>query len=306
MKKVIALVLVLMVSLIPALVLGEQAVKVGFVATNFSAEAQARTANNFEALCKEKGWDCTVLNSQGSIETQATQVDNLVQMGVNAIVIAMAHPTEIKPAIDAANAAGIPVIAISSGYTDGLVCDIAANDFVMGAKISSYLLDSLGQSGNIVVIKFTKNAGCRKRGEVLDAMLPEYPDIHVLDEYTVAGTAKFMDDTTNAIEAFTTKYGDQIDGVWCAFDQLAYACINVLQSKELTDVLVTGVDGGEETERLIKAGQMAATVSQPFDEMAKTAVDIIEKIVGGMDPKAAAGADIVYVVAPLLTAANLQ
>ena len=304
MKKVIALVLLVMVAIAPALVNAE-ALKVGFVATNFSAESQARTANCFEEMCKEKGWDCTVLNSQGSIETQATQVDNLVQMGVNAIVIAMAHPTEIKTAIDAANAAGIPVIAISSGYTDGLVCDIAANDFVMGAKISSFLLDSLGQSGNIVVIKFTKNAGCRKRGEVLDAMLPEYPDIHVLDEYTVAGTAKFMDDTTNAIEAFTTKYGDQIDGVWCAFDQLAYACINVLQAKDLTDVLVTGVDGGAETERLIKAGQMTATVSQPFDEMAKAAVEIIEKIAGGMDPKAAAGSDIVYVDAPLVTAANL-
>ncbi len=305
MKKVLALVLLVMLAVSPLAAFGE-GVKVGFVATNFSAEAQARTANSFEALCKEKGWDCTVLNSQGSIETQATQVDNLVQMGVNAIVIAMAHPTEIKTAIDAANEAGIPVIAISSGYTNGLVCDIAANDFVMGAKISSFLLDSLGQSGNIVVIKFTKNAGCRKRGEVLDAMLPEYPDIHVLDEYTVAGTAKFMDDTTNAIEAFTTKYGDQIDGVWCAFDQLAFACINVLQSKGMTDVLVTGVDGGEETERLIKAGQMTATVSQPFEEMAQAAVDIIEKIQGGMDPKAAAGADIVYVDAPLLTAGNLE
>ena len=280
--------------------------KVGFIATNFSAEAQATTANAFESICKEKGWEVTKLNSQGSIETQATQIDNLVQMKVDAIVIAMAHPTEVMPAIEAANAAGIPVISISSGYTDGLVCDIAANDFIMSSKLTSYFLDSLGGHGNIVAIKFVKNAGCRKRGEILDAILPEYPDITLLDEYTVAGTSRFMDDTTNAMETFVTKYGDKIDGVWCAFDQLAYACSDVLQSHGLDDVLVVGVDGGEETERRIKAGLMTATVSQPFEEMAKTAVDIIEKISNGVDPETAAGARVVYVDAPLITKATLD
>ena len=280
--------------------------KVGFIATNFSAEAQARTANHFEEICKAKGWEATMLNSQGSIENQATQMDNLIQMNVDAIVLAMAHPTEIKPALDAANAAGIPVIAISSGYTDGLVCDIASNDFVMSSKLSSYFLDSLGGSGNIVVIKFVKNAGCRKRGEILDAILQEYPDIKVLGEYTVAGTSRFMDDTTSAMETFATKYGEQIDGVWCAFDQLAYACSDVLQSKGLTDALVVGVDGGDETNRRILAGTMTATVAQPFEEMAQTAVDIIEKISNGVSPEDAAGARIVYVDAPLHTKITLS
>ena len=59
MKKVLALVLLVMLAVSPLAACGE-GVKVGFVATNFSAESQARTANSFEALCKEKGWDCTV------------------------------------------------------------------------------------------------------------------------------------------------------------------------------------------------------------------------------------------------------
>lgn len=284
----------------------KKALKVGFIATNLSAESQARTAKQFEATCKEKGWDVTILNSQGSIETQSNQMDNLVQMNVDAIVLAMGHPTEIKPSIDAANKAGIPVIAISSGYADGLVCDITSNDFVMGAKVSSYLLDSLGGTGNIVVIKFVKNAGCRKRGLVLDAMLPEYPDINVLGEYTVAATARFMDDTTSAMETFATKYGDKIDGVWCAFDQLAYACSDVLQAQGYKDAMVVGVDGNEETFRRIKDGTMSATVAQPFEDMANTAIDIIEKISDGVSPADAAGSHIIYVDAPLQTKSSLK
>lgn len=284
----------------------KKALKVGFVATNLSAESQARTAKQFEKIGKDKGWDLTILNSQGSIETQSTQVDNLVQMKVNAIVLAMGHPSEIMPSIKAANDAGIPVLTISSGYVDGVLADITSNDFVMGAKLSSHLLDSLGGKGNIIVIKFVKNVGCRKRGEVLDAMLPEYPEIKVLGEYTVAGTARFMDDTTSAMETFVTKFGDKIDGVWCAFDQLAYACSDVLQAQGYTGVPVVGIDGNDETFRRIQNGTMNATVSQPFEDMANKAGDIIENIGNGMNPSEAAGSKIIYVDAPLVTKASLN
>ncbi|MBI9096145.1 MAG: sugar ABC transporter substrate-binding protein [Sphaerochaeta sp.] len=284
----------------------QKIVKVGFIATNLSAESQARVAKQFKNIGEEKGWDLTILNSQGSIETQATQIDNLVQMKVDAIVLAMGHPSEIKPSISAANKAGIPVITIASGYVDGVVTDITANDFVMGAKITSHLFDTLGGKGNIVAIKFVKNAGCRKRGEVFDAILPEYPEIKLLDEYSVAATARFMDDTTSAMETFVTKYGDEIDGVWCAFDQLAYSCADVLQAQGYNDAMVVGVDGNEETFRRIENGTMAATISQPFEEMANTASVIIEKIISGVSPEDAAGSHILYVDAPLVTKATLS
>ncbi|MFA6844979.1 MAG: sugar ABC transporter substrate-binding protein [Sphaerochaetaceae bacterium] len=283
----------------------QKTLKVGFIATNLSAESQARVSKQFEKIGKEKGWNLTILNSQGSIETQATQMDNLVQMKVDAIVLAMGHPSEIKPSISAANKAGIPVITIASGYVDGVLTDITANDFVMGAKVTSYLFDSLGGKGNIVAIKFVKNAGCRKRGEVFDAILPEYPEIKLLDEYSVAATARFMDDTTSAMETFATKYGDKIDGVWCAFDQLAYSCADVLQAQGYKKALVVGVDGNEETFRRIENGTMAATVAQPFEEMANTASEIIEKIASGVSPEDAAGSHILYVDAPLETKTTL-
>ena len=156
------------------------------------------------------------LNSMGSIETQANQLENLVQMEVDAIVMAMGHPAEMKDVVDKVVASGIPLITIDSGYVEGVVADITADNFVMGAKISTYLLDSLGGSGNIIVIKFQKHQGCRRRGKVLDAVLSEYPDIEVIDEYGVVATARFLDDTRSAMETFVLKYGDSIDGVWCA------------------------------------------------------------------------------------------
>ncbi|MDK2951021.1 MAG: ribose transport system substrate-binding protein [Kosmotogales bacterium] len=301
MKKLTLLVVTLIV--LSILVMGNP--KVGFIATNFSSEAQATVANEFEKLAGENGWELVLLNSAGSIEKQSTQLENLVQMGVDVVVMAMSHPNEIRSSLDYAIESEIPVITIDSGYVDGVVCDITADNFVMGAKISTYLLDSLSGNGNIIVVKFEKHQGARRRGKILDVVLSEYPGINVLAEYNVAATARYMDDTRSAVETYALKYGDEIDGVWCAFDQLAYAAADVLSEYGINNAMIVSVDGSEETYRRIKSGQMTATVAQPFDQMADKAIEIIEKIIAGIDPKEAAGKNIIYVDAPLVDKTNL-
>ncbi|MFP4461904.1 MAG: sugar ABC transporter substrate-binding protein [Thermotogota bacterium] len=300
MKKLLALLSVVLI-----LTTSMFAVKVGFIATNFSSEAQSRVANEFAKLCEDKGWELVQLNSMGSIETQSTQLENLVMMDVDAIIMAMSHPNEIKSSLEKAFEAGIPVITIDSGYVEGVVADITSDNFVMGAKMSTYLMDSLGGNGNIVVIKFQKHYGTRRRGKVLDVVLSEYPGINVLAEYGVAATQRFMDDTRSAMETFALKHGDQIDGVWCAFDQLAYAAADILAEYGYSDVLVVGADGNEETFRRIENGNMTATVAQPFENMAAIAVDIVQKIVSGVDPSVAAGKEIIYADALLIDKNNL-
>lgn len=282
-------------------------ISVGFIATNFSAEAQARVANSFEKLAKEKGWDVKMLNSAGSIETQSNQLENLYQMKVDAVVMAMAHPQEIRPALDKLVEAKIPVITIDSGYVDGVVADITADNFAMGAKASTFLMDTIGGQGNIIVIKFEKHYGTRRRGKVLDVVLTEYPGVKVLAEYSVVATKRFMDDTRAAMETYATRFGDQIDGVWCAFDQLAYVAGDVLQERGNKKAVIVGVDGNQETFRRIGAGQMAATVAQPFEAMAGKAIELVNALAveGKTVEEATGGRKIFYMDAPLIDRTSL-
>lgn len=307
MKKTVCVLLVVVSLFLMGGVASAKEVKVGFIATNFAAEAQARIAGKFEALAKEKGWSAQMLNSAGSIDTQAAQLDNLLQMKVDAVVLAMAHPQEIRPSLEKLFAAGIPVLTIDSGYVDGVVADITSNNFGIGARMSTYLVDSLGGKGNIVVIKFEKHQGSRQRGKVLDAVLSEYPGINVLAEYSVVATKRFMDDTRSAMETYVTRFGDKIDAVWCAFDQLGYVAGDVMAEK-LKDkkVVIVGADGNNETMRRIAAGTMTATVAQPFEEMASMAADMVGKLVEGKPAaEVTGGKKIIYVDTPLYDATNL-
>lgn len=278
-----------------------QGLTVGFIATNFANEATARAANAFEKYAKAKGWNPIMLNSAGSVKTQADQLQNLVQRKVQAIVLAHAHPLEVQDSLNEAFKAGIPVITIDSGYVDGVVADITADNFVMGAKISTYFMDKLGGQGNIIVIKFEKHYGTRRRGKVFDVELSEYPGIKVLGEYTITSPQTFLADTRNAMETFVTRFGDKIDGVWCAFDALAYVAGDVIQEHGLKNVIVTGVDGNNETFTRIKDGKMTATIAQPFEDMAAKAIELVDKIVVKKMPVAqAAPQKIIYMDAPLV------
>ncbi|HWR12679.1 MAG TPA: sugar ABC transporter substrate-binding protein [Rectinemataceae bacterium] len=283
-----------------------QGITVGFIATNFSNEATSRAANAFEKYAKAKGWTPIMLNSAGSVKTQGDQLQNLVQRKVKAIVLSHAHPLEIQDSLNEAFKAGIPVITIDSGYVDGVVADITADNFTIGAKMSTYFMDSLGGKGNIIVIKFQKHYGTRRRGKVFDEVLTEFSGVNVLGEYTITSPQTYMADTRNAMETFVTRFKDQINGVWCAFDTLAYVAGDVIQEHGLKNVIIVGADGNQETFKRIGEGKMTATIAQPFEDMAAKAVDLIDKIVVKKIPAAtAAPQKIIYMDAPLIDKNNL-
>ena len=284
-------------------------VHVGFIATNFAAESHARVANAFHNYAKENGWRITLLDSRGSPQLQANQVEDLVHRGVDAIVIAMGRILEIRPALQTAFQAGIPVITIDSGYTAGVVTDITTDNYVMGARIASYLADRLDHQGNVILLKFEKHEGSRRRGKVLDVVLSENPGINVLETYWMSASAGYLEDVRRAMETYVLRHGAKIDAVWAAFDELGYAAADVLEAHGLgrDQVIVVGIDGNPETFRRIRAGSpIVATVAQPFEEMARIAIELVDKIVvHGMDPREAAPQKVIYVDAPLIDETNV-
>ena len=54
------------------------AFELGVVAFQMSAETQARCANTVGAEAQKLGWTAQVLNSSGSLETHASQVDKRI------------------------------------------------------------------------------------------------------------------------------------------------------------------------------------------------------------------------------------
>lgn len=97
-------------------------------------------------------WNISEVDSDGSGERMANNIEDAVARGVDAIIVSMADLRASAVALKSANDARIPVFSIDSQYTPGVVVDITSNHYVMSSKVSSYLVDRLGGAGNVVAL----------------------------------------------------------------------------------------------------------------------------------------------------------
>lgn len=280
---------------------------VGLIVQNASALSQVRTTQSFEKLAKAKGWTVLTGDAKGASDKLANLMEDFVQRKADAIVVAMAELPAAKGAIIAANRAKIPIYAIDSGYTEGIEVDITSNNYIIGSQMACYLVDKIGGKGKIVAIGMKEHHGTRKRRATLDVVLSENPNVKLLADFNVRYT-NFYEDAQKAMEDFITRFGNDIDAVWCAWDDLADAAAKAIAAAGFTrkDMFVVGADGHPHAfENIRNNTAVEATVAQEFEWMAAEAVDIIDKIhVQGLPKAKVIPTNTVYVPTMLVTPVN--
>ena len=266
-----------------------QAFELGVVGFQFSSETHARVANAAAAAAKTRGWNVTLLNSEGALPKHAEQFDALIAKKVDAIIIAMGKPVEADAQFKAAKDAKIPVVTVQSGASPHALFDIQTNEYKVGADAALYLLGQLGYQGNIVSARFDLNVASRIRGRLLDAVLAENQAVKELGKFSMARTQSWRDDVRAGMQALLLQNQGKINGIWASFDGQAYIIDDLLQAQGIKkgQIPLVSVDGGKETYARIAdpASTFLATVSIPFEEMGKQAVDAIQTIVVDKKPK---------------------
>jgi len=295
---------------IAATVNSAYAIDIAWVHSNAAAQSEQRVKAGFDAWLSETGksdWNVNLLDSGGSGEKTASNIQDAANRGAAAIVVTMADLRASRAALDAAVAANIPVFAVDSGYVEGVVVDVTTNNWAMSADVSPYLLDQLGQGG-LIFLRMAEHHGTRKRGDVMAQVLKEYPDVKVLAEHNIDYTA-FFEDTSRTMEDYAARFGDQIDAVWAPWDEPAQAAINALKAAGITDAKVIGIDGHPQAvaEVCKPDSMMIATVAQPFEGMGKQVGEWIEAIVvNGQSAEEVIPSKTVYMDAPLVTKQNCK
>ena len=288
-----------------------QALELAWVHANAAAQSEARVQAGFDAWLKETGktdWNVSLLDSGGSGEATASNIQDAASRGVDAIVVTMADLRASRAALDAAKAANIPVFAVDSGYTEGVLVDVTTNNWAMSSDVSVYLLDQMGGKGNIIFLRMAEHHGTRKRGDVMETVLKEYPDVKVLAEHNIDYTA-FFEDTNKTMEDYVARFGNEINAVWAPWDEPAQAAVNVLTAAGLTNVMVIGIDGHPQAvaEVCKPDSLMIATVGQPFEKMGAQVGEWIQAIVvDKQNPDDVLPAKTVYMDAPLITKKNCK
>ena len=179
------------------------------------------------------------------------------------ILVSAADPELLRDAIDAASAAGIPVVTIDSDSPKSKrLTFIGTNNYVAGQMSGDLLVKELGGKGSVALYSIPGQANVDERVEGCKRVLARYPAIKILPVVDMAGDpAKAFDGTRNLIAQGKTAPD-------------AFVCLEALSCKEVADVLdragikgktIIAMDTAEGTLEWMRKGVIRATIAQkPF------------------------------------------
>lgn len=284
---------------------------IGWVELTADCQSCVKALAEFRGFIDENqyGWTVETLDSKGDAAGAARAIEDFTTRGVDVIVTAFVVLRAAGAAIDGANKANIPVFSLDSGWSPGIVGDVTTDNFSMAGSMASYLADSLGGQGKVVSIWSDEHYGVVIRNEMLENVTrSRYPGIEVIGSQNVS-LAGYFQESTEAAEAFVARFGDEIDAVYCGFDEPCMAAAKVFQQAGL-DVPMYGFDGHRQALGEIRNGGgesgLVATMAQQFGPFATTVGRWIQAImVEGKPVAEVIPVPEVYLPAKLITPLNV-
>jgi ribose transport system substrate-binding protein len=191
-----------------------------------------------EVAADDYGVDIVFKSGEGSLEKQISLIENLVLEGVDCIIVDPLDKEGIKPAIEKAGEAGIPVITAGNEIdTDYNVCTIYNDAYDVGC-ITDIMAKAIDESGKVACVVGAPGSAvsdARQRG--FEDRVAEYSNIEpfVLPAKWDATVAQQM--VTDLLTA-----EPDLKGVICA-DAVGFQIVQAAQTSGHPDVLVTNFAG---------------------------------------------------------------
>lgn len=190
---------------------------------------------------------------------QLEDIRNLIQAGVDAIVVNPANPEGINDAIKEATDAGIVVVAVDQAVTEPSAYVISNNQEEYAYLGAKWLFEQLGGDGDVVYMRGAAGAAAdddRHRG--FQRALEEYPNINVAQEVF---TGWQQDQGKQQILDFIAS-GIPFDGIWTS--GIDNVIVDALVESEVPLVPVVGADNAGFVGQLLSVeGLEGAAVTNP-------------------------------------------
>src|SRR6516162_3982806 len=259
--------------------------KIGFsvydMQYGFFQEMEKGTREAAEAA----GYDYVFVDQKSSESTMVSSTQDLINQGINALIISPFKPDALGPIVDAAKEKKIPVVIddIGGGGTDYDVIVISDNE--KGGVLAAEHIDSVlksRQNNSKKVASITcepsavyaarRNVGFEKRIKELGYEVVA----------TLSGHSK-QEEGYRVTKDILSAHPD-VAAIFLGNDPMAVGAAQAVADSGkngMKDVYIVGFNADEIALQAIKAGQMGATIQQVPREMGKMTVDLATKLMKG-------------------------
>ena len=231
-----------------------------------------------QSAADEAGAELIVSDAQNDTAQQQDDIQNFVTQQVNVILVNPVDSDAVVPAIEAANQANIPVIALDRGASGGELATTIASDNVQGGNLAGEELIRLVGSGSVAQLEGTPGADpARDRGQGFQDAIDAQSAVEVVASQSANfDRAEGLNVAENILQA-----NPDIAGIFAQNDEMALGAVQALGGSAGDDVKVVGFDAIEDALSAIQDGTMNATVAQQPAEIGSLGVENAISVING-------------------------
>ncbi|MBE3590591.1 MAG: D-ribose ABC transporter substrate-binding protein [Firmicutes bacterium] len=257
---------------------GKKQVTVGLALSTLNNPYFVTLRDGAQKAADAAGVKLIVADAGNDLSKQTSQIEDFITQKVDVIVVNPVDSDGIVPAVQKANDAHIPVIAVDRGVNGGKVATTIASDNVEAGKMAAEaLFKALGGSGKVAELEGVPGASAtRDRGKGFDQAVQANSGIQVVAKQT----ANFDRSQGLSVMENILQANPDLNGVFAENDEMALGALQAIKNAGKA-VKVVGIDGTDDALKAIKAGDMVATVAQQPEWMGKTAVEDAVKLAQG-------------------------
>ena len=255
---------------------------------------------NMEAELKEAGYKVDLQYASNDIQTQVSQVENMISNGCELLVIASIDGDSLGTVLAQAKEAKIPVIAYDRLImnSDAVTYYATFDNYMVGTKQGEYIKDALdldNAAGPFNMEIFTGDPGDNNAkyfySGAIDVLQP-YIDAgkivvpsEQIDFATVATANWATDAAQSRMENILSSYysgGTKLDVVLCSNDSTALGVENALVANYTGDYpVITGQDCDVANVKNMKAGKQSMSIFKDTRTLATQVVAMVDAIMKG-------------------------
>jgi ABC-type sugar transport system substrate-binding protein len=265
-----------------AAVKADQPYKLLAVVKTLSNEYWQTMERGYQDAAAEKGVTIDVLSvpTEQDTEQQLNQLQTALAQGYDAIMVSPITPTNLIPALVAANQAGIPIINVDERVDPAaaeaagakLTSVIASDNRDAGARAAQYMIDSIPDGGKVAIIegKAGNQSGLDRKEGFQEA-------IEAAGNFEIVASQPADWDQQRALDAATNilQANPDLVGFYAANDTMALGVVEAARAAgKLDQAVIIGTDAIPAALAAVQAGDMEGTVAQFPAEEARIATSL--------------------------------
>lgn len=251
----------------------------GYAVQDLGNQYWVTAAEGVKSKCSDLGIDVTVMDANCDPAKELANIEDMIQLGVDAILLSPWDADSGSNGVLKANKAGIPVFVLDIGINSGKIETFIVSDNVEGGRMAGeFIAKDLKPGDEVAHIQCQLGYVIPAlRGKGFEEVMAEKNLNIVATQPADSQRAKGMDVMQNILQA-----NPNIKAAFCENDEMALGAIEAVASAGLEGkVIIVGFDGTDDAVSAVKEGRLAGTVAQQPFKMGELGVQAAVNFLNG-------------------------